>query len=236
MGNRKIIDEAFTKEVKALLEDGYLFHTSSFAGHQGEIAKVDMLKGNRLIRVLLLSFSERVGGKELNGIKLTVGVWDYVEHNLAHPPSHRENHLTCFHNEFLTEKTTCFYQLDSYQEAGTGWGTREEAVAANLLREKRRKYKQGPRAGWKPNPEKMDAAKKILLPLIRSVRGLKSVTRKDIDDICKIWYKPYGADTAEPRWICYVRGKRFDYTFSSGINYGGKWYVKKNDGTWYKIT
>lgn len=45
------IYKVFTDKVNKYLENGYMFRLSSMGGHQGEIGKVDLFKGNELIMI-----------------------------------------------------------------------------------------------------------------------------------------------------------------------------------------
>lgn len=47
------IEKLFTETVAKFLADGWTFHTKSMAGHQGEIAKVDLQNDGDVIRVIL---------------------------------------------------------------------------------------------------------------------------------------------------------------------------------------
>ncbi len=47
------IEKLFTETVAKFIADGWIFHTDSMGGHQGEIAKVDFRKDGNVVRVLL---------------------------------------------------------------------------------------------------------------------------------------------------------------------------------------
>lgn len=47
------IEKLFTETVSKFIADGWTFHTKSMAGHQGEIAKVDLQNDGDVIRVIL---------------------------------------------------------------------------------------------------------------------------------------------------------------------------------------
>lgn len=47
------LNNIFTAKVNEYLAKGYTFNTESMAGHQGEIAKVDLTDGEEVIRILL---------------------------------------------------------------------------------------------------------------------------------------------------------------------------------------
>ena len=47
------INAIFTSKVAEYIAKGYTINTNTMAGHQGEIGKIDLRKGNEVIRVLL---------------------------------------------------------------------------------------------------------------------------------------------------------------------------------------
>lgn len=49
----KEIEAAYTAKVAEYIAKGYTIYTATMRGHQGEIAKVDLRKGDEIIRILL---------------------------------------------------------------------------------------------------------------------------------------------------------------------------------------
>lgn len=237
MGNRRMIDEAFGREVQALLNDGYQFFTPSMAGHQlREIAKADFIKGTQLVCVLLQSFNEREKENEYSGYELIVGTWDWKNHNFGHAPTYKYgSHYTVFNEHLIPQKKIRFYCLnDDRSDYQAGFGTKEEALAAKKKRRSRSRLAGNVRYNdWKPNREHMKMAKKAILPLIHKIPGLKTVKLSDIDDVCRTTRRLHGNDIATSHWYCYVRGKQFDYCRQNGVYYYNKHFVKK-DGNWIR--
>ena len=60
---KQAIRAAFTQKVAELLAQGYTLFPDTMAGHQGEIAKVDLSNGSEIVRVLLTR-STRYGRDE----------------------------------------------------------------------------------------------------------------------------------------------------------------------------
>lgn len=56
----KDIEKLFTDKVNEYLSNGYIFHCTTMSGNQGEIAKVDLYKGDDVIRILLDSHFQQV--------------------------------------------------------------------------------------------------------------------------------------------------------------------------------
>ena len=69
--NQNDINRAFTEKVTELLGRGYQIHPGTMGGSQGEIAHVDLYKGDEIIRVLL---DRTIGrGEKPDGVRLIVG-------------------------------------------------------------------------------------------------------------------------------------------------------------------
>ena len=69
--NQNDINRAFTEKVTELLSRGYQIHPGTMGGSQGEIAHVDLYKGDEIIRVLLDHSAGH--GEKPDGIRLIVG-------------------------------------------------------------------------------------------------------------------------------------------------------------------
>lgn len=65
------IDRIFTEKVSELIAQGFQINPATMGGSQGEIARVDLCKGDELIRVLLESRSG--WGEYPDYLSLTVG-------------------------------------------------------------------------------------------------------------------------------------------------------------------
>lgn len=50
----KEIEAIYTKKVAEYIANGYTFNCNTMAGHQGEIAKVDLRKGKEIVRILFV--------------------------------------------------------------------------------------------------------------------------------------------------------------------------------------
>jgi len=69
--NQNDINRAFTEKVTELLSRGYQIYPGTMGGSQGEIAHVDLCKGNEIIRVLLDHSAGH--GEKPDGVRLIVG-------------------------------------------------------------------------------------------------------------------------------------------------------------------
>lgn len=69
--NQNDINRAFTEKVTELLGRGYQIYPGTMGGSQGEIAHVDLYRGDEIIRVLLDHSAGR--GEKPDGFRLVVG-------------------------------------------------------------------------------------------------------------------------------------------------------------------
>ena len=69
--NQNDINRTFTEKVTELLSRGYQIHPGTMGGSQGEIAHVDLYRGDEIIRVLLDHSAGR--GEKPDGVRLIVG-------------------------------------------------------------------------------------------------------------------------------------------------------------------
>ena len=69
--NQNDINRAFTEKVTELLGRSYQIYPGTMGGSQGEIAHVDLYRGDEIIRVLLDHSAGR--GEKPDGVRLIVG-------------------------------------------------------------------------------------------------------------------------------------------------------------------
>ena len=69
--NQNDINRAFTEKVTELLSRGYQIYPGTMGGSQGEIAHIDLYKGDEIIRVLLDHSAGH--GEKPDGVRLIVG-------------------------------------------------------------------------------------------------------------------------------------------------------------------
>ena len=69
--NQNDINRAFTEKVTELLNRGYQIYPGTMGGSQGEIAHVDLYKGDEIIRVLLEHSAGH--GEKPDGVRLIAG-------------------------------------------------------------------------------------------------------------------------------------------------------------------
>lgn len=124
------IDNELTKIVASYLVKGYIINTNSMNGHQGEEGKVDLVKGEELIRVWLERECKFRGDSyPFFGyiMKLRVGRWDYPAIESI------KYGRTAWMDDFYILQETDYYQV------GTNWYLSDlnEAIRVKDIQEKR---------------------------------------------------------------------------------------------------
>ena len=192
--NQNDINRAFTEKVAELLSRGYQIYPGTMNGSQGEIAHVDLYKGEKIIRVLLDRFC---GYCEMpDGFQLIVGRnTDPIRKNCFDTLGNTiwNNHL-----EILSEIEFCQIGENYYTDAETG----------KAIQEKRR-------ARWEARHESVrrdlpDAFKCAALKYVQRQQRMKSCKLSDVTRVTRINRSSWGETT--PALYGYeieARGKTF---------------------------
>ena len=176
------LNNIFTAKVNEYLAKGYTFHTDSFSGHQGEIAKVDLTNGEELIRILL---------------EMENGSWDDPFHKWYQVRVGRVTEKnwnnsewtpTIWNNELENISLEKFYVADEYGKGKKVWlMTEEEAQAAEeakkLHTERKRRYSLNRVVNF--NKGENPTLFKALLPYINRQAGCKSIKVRNIEVVQK---------------------------------------------------
>ena len=192
------INKKFTAKVAEYIAQGWTINAGTMAGHQGEIAKIDLTDGKDIIRVMLDTkyTHDHIGNRFycLDKVQLIVGrATDSVRINES------RDFDTIWNNRLDVIYCEEFYKI------GRGrpdwYGTKEETMAAqdkNLDR-----YM----AAQESKEQLPDKAKAIILPLIRRMPKCKSVTIRDIGPVIKSMVTRRNGQEAI-RYTAEVRGQR----------------------------
>ena len=168
------LNKIFTAKVNELLAQGYIFYTQTMAGHQGEIAKVDLTNGEEVIRVVMENGPTWDKEKNLflnDNITITVGRATKVT-----PGTFSS---TIWNNDLEVIDQEIFYQAGYHSDYLI---TKEEAIE-NAKKHKERLMKA---AQPKETEEITDKDTiKVLLPYINKLEGCKSVKARHITGIEK---------------------------------------------------
>ena len=123
------INTRFTEKVTLLIYDGYMINAQTMNGSQGEIAHIDLRKGDDLIRVMLtretfFSYKDGISG---NLVRLTVGRCSDPAALRAKTPS---DYATIWNCQLKIIETIDFWQMedaDWYIEGDAGKEARKLA-------------------------------------------------------------------------------------------------------------
>lgn len=170
------LNTIFTAKVNEYLVKGYTFNTESMAGHQGEIAKIDLTNGEEVIRVVMEDGPAWDKEKNLflnDKITITVGRATEVHFD------------TIWNKDLEVLDQEIFYKADHYSDYLI---TEEEAIE-NAEKQKARLMAKNQQT--KETEEILDKATiKALLPYIHTLKGCKSVKARHL---AKVW-KEFLAD------------------------------------------
>ena len=192
--NQNDINRAFTERVTELLSRGYQIYPGTMGGSQGEIASVDLYKGDEIIRVLL---EHTIGhGEKPDGIRLIVGRnTDRIRMNCFDKLGNTiwNNHLA-----ILSEIEFCQIGENYYTDAETG-------RAIQKKRDARRRARRETIRRDLPNAFKCAALK-----YVQRQPRMKSCKLSDITRVTRVNRSSWGEVTpALDGYEIEARGKSF---------------------------
>ena len=195
------INRRFTEKVADLLSQGYIMNATTMGGSQGEIAKVDLTDGKKIIRVMLSTEHdwERIGDRFYTFDKVILTIGTNTDKVRIHGS---DRFCDTIWNQHLADITTEeFYQIG---RRGNWYGTKEEAVAQQDKAMERLDFEKGGK------DITSEAAARIVLPFIRRQPRCKSVTVGDIEKIeKKVMYFYDERDSRPVKYIVTARGHRY---------------------------
>lgn len=169
----KDIENAFTAKVAQYMADGYVFNLTTMNGSQGEKGKVDLRKGDEVIRILLdkryeedIAICYLLVGRNTNKLR---GGW-----------------LDTIWNNDLEEIERMDFYVVGRGRCGEYYGTREEAEAAQKMRIERRGRKL-----THVETELSEAYKEIAYRILKKRDCFKSIRKTNIirvertEDYCR---------------------------------------------------
>ena len=192
--NQNDINRAFTEKVTKLLGLGYQIYPGTMGGSQGEIANVDLYRGDEIIRVLLDHSAGH--GEKPDGIRLIVGRnTDRIRMNRFDTMGNTiwNNHL-----ELLSEIEFCQIDENYYTDVETGKVIQEKRDARQTAR-------------WESiHRDLPDAFKSAALKYVQRQPRMKSCKLSDITRVTRVNRSNWNEVT--PALYCYeieARGKTF---------------------------
>ena len=192
--NQNDISRAFTEKVTELLSRGYQIYPGTMGGSQGEIAHVDLYRGDEIIRVLLDHSAGH--GEKPDGFRLIVGRnTDRIRMNCFDTLGNTiwNNHL-----EILSEIEFCQIGENYYTDAETG-------RAIQKKRDARQRTRREPIRRDLP-----DAFKCAALKYVQRQPRMKSCKLSDITRVTRVNRISWGKVTpALDGYEIEARGKSF---------------------------
>ena len=176
------INAKFTATVAEWMAKGYSINTTTMAGSQGELGKIDLTDGKEIIRVLLDEFGSpcvKIDNRyyHLEGAKLIVGrVKDNIQPNV---PS---TYNTVWNNRLDVISCEEFYEIGRAKRNGQKWyGTKDQAIAQQDIEWNRYLARH-----TEDHIELPEAAKEIVLPFVRRQPKCKSIRLSEISKVTKV--------------------------------------------------
>ena len=168
------IEAIMSAKVAEYIAKGYILSTTTMSGHQGEVAKVDVKKGNEIIRILLTSESAWDDEGTIRKTTLTVGrAQDKVRSSRPF-----DTMATTIWNQRLDIiEERVWYSVDSNADCFSE--DKAEIMAQHKKQMKRYRNRENNHGAV----ELSDKAKEIVLPFVRNQRGFKSAKVTDIMNI-----------------------------------------------------
>ena len=192
--NQNDINRAFTEKVTELLSRGYQIYPGTMSGSQGEIAHIDLYKGEEIIRVLLDHSAGH--GEKPDGIRLIVGRnTDRIRMNCFDKLGNTiwNNHL-----EILSEIEFCQIGENFYTDAETG----------KVIQKKRDARRRARRETIRRDLP--DAFKCAALKYVQRQPRMKSCKLSDITRVTRVNRSSWGETTpALDGYEIEARGKSF---------------------------
>lgn len=176
------IEAIFTEKVQEYIEKGYILSTTTMSGHQGEVAKVDVKKGNEIIRILLTSETVWSDEGTIQQTKLTVG---RAQKQVRKHSPFDTMATTIWNNELDIIEESVWYSVDSSADCFSE--DKAEILAQHKKHMERWRMREALRYLKNGKDVKGDKAKQIALAFVRKQRGEK---RSKVEDIASIrrWY------------------------------------------------
>ena len=176
----KEVEAIFTQKVAALIQKGYTINSNTMSGHQGEIAKIDLRKGEEVIRVQMY---------EEYGFDYEVLFVSVARSTKKIGASRRQ---TIWNRDLEIIEEMKLFKVDEnfFVES-------EEEIKA--IKEKQ--IERYTRRNASQREELSDAAKMIVLPFVKRQKGMKSCKLNDIDRVQKFFY------TSSVQYVVVVKGK-----------------------------
>lgn len=164
------IERLFTEKVARYIANGYTVNANTMSGHQGEVCKLDMRKGDEVVRILI-DRTNKVWQKIYyllvgkNTDTLYGGVTDIIWNN-------RLQEIERYDFYVISDRYPKKIVLGTLEEAKAASDKRLDRAALNL------KYNDYV-------TELSDEYKKVAYQIVRKKDGFKSIKLTDIKKVCR---------------------------------------------------
>jgi len=180
------IEAIMSKKVAEYISKGYILSTTTMSGHQGEVAKVDVKKGNEIIRILLTSETAWSDEGTIQQTKLTVG---RAQKQVRSSRPFDTMATTIWNNELDIIEEMVWYSVDSSADYFSE--DKAEILAQHAKQIKRWRVREACRELRISKLVTSDKAKEIALPFVRKQRGEKRAKAEDIENIFRVLASEY---------------------------------------------
>lgn len=180
------IEAIMSKKVAEYMTKGYILSTTTMSGHQGEIAKVDLKKGNEIIRILLTGESAWTDEGTIQKTTLTVGrACDQVRRSRPFDTMA----TTIWNNRLDIIEEMVWYSVDNSADYFSE--DKAEIIAQHAKQLKRWRIREAYREQRVRKVVTSDKAKEIVIPFVRQQRGEKKSKVDDIEKISRVMKDEY---------------------------------------------
>ncbi|MGN1367800.1 MAG: hypothetical protein ACI4WX_02955, partial [Aristaeellaceae bacterium] len=173
------INAIFTSTVTEYIAKGYAFNTASMSGSQGEIAKVDLRKGNDVVRVYLYTDTSY----EPWGDLMILEVGRCTDEQVINATGYNSR-ATVWNNRLEIMDKRVFWKMSNRRD--NDWFIEGDAGKEAILLSENRKYGEN---GNRKNPKGRDFenAAKIVLPAVKRHIGKNRYSADQIKRVYKYW-------------------------------------------------
>lgn len=180
------IEAIMTAKVAEYISKGYILSTVTMSGHQGEVSKVDVKKGNEIIRILLTSESSWDDEGHIQKTTLTVGrAQDKVRSNRPFDTMA----TTIWNNKLDIIEELVWYSVDSSADYFSE--DKDEIIEQHKTQMNRWRVRESIRDMRTKKDVTNEAMKKAVLPFIRKQNRCGKMKAENITKIVKFYSCEY---------------------------------------------
>lgn len=180
------IEAIMTAKVAEYITKGYILSTVTMSGHQGEVSKVDVKKGNEIIRILLSNESDWTDEGTMQKTTLTVG---RAKKQVRRGRPFDTMCTTIWNNELDVIEQRVWYSVDS--SADNFSEDRNEIIEQHKLQMKRWRVRSSLHDQRVKKDVTTDEMKKAVLPFIRRQNRCGKMKIENITKITKFFSCEY---------------------------------------------